>query len=52
MELRQGGWGRWRYCDGCYRNVLPYSLLEQTGFCRTDTCICSECGYGIDQRES
>jgi len=51
-ELRRGGWGRWRYCDDCYRNVLPYALVETSeALGITDTCVCSECGYGIDQRE-
>jgi len=48
-EVKQGGWGRWRYCEECYRHVLPYSLLETSAYGITNTCVCSVCGYGIDQ---
>jgi len=50
-EVREGGWGRWRYCKDCYHHVLPYSFLETSAGRITNTCVCSVCGYGIDQNE-
>jgi len=47
--IKSGGWGRWQYCKECYRNVLPYSMIEEHPRGVTNTCICSECGYGIAQ---
>ena len=31
--------GRWAYCKGCYKNVLPQLSL--------DIVVCSECGFGL-----
>jgi hypothetical protein len=44
------GFGRWKYCNYCYKNVRPLTLIEDV-FGLTRMAVCSECGAGLTAPE-